>query len=183
MCAHASDLVIHSCAHSRASLHDSRRVTRRRTAALQPRAADRAHPAHRTRDRPFYADDSIVERLQANRARAGASQHLQLRKTTHQVVSELGAGCGRAEAPTRRRLSRTSRPKSAGFCLHCTDSDSEHSISGSGILGLNPGIPARQQQIARPRSVGIEILCYDLLFLGVDWSCMLRDCAGDPKSA
>ena len=83
MCAHAVGHVIHSCAHSRASLHDPRRVTRRRTAALQPRAADRAHPAHRTRDRPFYADDSIVERLQANRARAGASQHLQLRKTTH----------------------------------------------------------------------------------------------------
>ena len=154
MCAHASGLVIHSCAHSRASLHDSRRVTRRRTAALQPRAADRAHPAHRTRDRPCYASDSIAERLPADWARAGASQHLQLRKTTHQVVSELGEGCGRAETPTRRRLSRTSRPKSAEFSFWHSDSDSEHSISGSGILSLNPGNSVVQQQNARPRSVG-----------------------------
>ena len=86
MCAHADDgSVIRPFVPTLVpSLHDSRRVNRRRTAALQPRAADRAHPAHRTRDRPFYADDSIVERLQASWARAGASQRLPLRKTTHQ---------------------------------------------------------------------------------------------------
>ena len=52
MCAHADDgRVIRSRAHSRAPQHVSRRMTRRRTAALQPRAADRAHPAH-PRERP-----------------------------------------------------------------------------------------------------------------------------------
>ena len=118
MCAHADDgRVIRSSAHSRASLHVSRRVTRRRTAALQPRAADQAHPAHRTRDRPCNASDSIAERLPANRARAGASHRLPLRKTTHQVVSELDTGCGRAEAPTQR-IESNIPAKKCGI-LHC----------------------------------------------------------------
>ena len=119
MCAHADDgSVIRPFVPTLVpSLHDSRRVNRRRTAALQPRAADRAHPAHRTRDRPCNASDSIAERLPANRARAGASHCLPLRKTTHQVVSELGVGCGRADAPTWR-IESIIPAKKYGI-LHC----------------------------------------------------------------
>ena len=69
-------------------------------------------------------------------------------------------------------LSRISRPRSAGFCIANSDWIFEHSISGSGNLSLNPGIPAWQQQIARPRSVGKCFLSYNLLLGGRIWSCM-----------
>ena len=122
--------------------------------------------AFRARDRPYYAGDSFAERLPSQPGEGRCIPTPALRKTTHQVVSELGKGCGRAEAPTRRELSRTSQPRSAGFCFLHSDWRFEHPISRSGILSLNLSFSAEHQQIARPRSVGIVFLCYDLLFGG-----------------
>ena len=154
-----------------------RRVTHRRTAALQPRAADRAHPALPNERPPLLRRRFNRRETTKSTGRGQAPPNACASKNhTSSGFGALARAVDERKHP-RGVLSRTSRPRSAGFCFSSLDSDSEHSISEPGILSLNSGILVVQQQIARPKSVGIVILSYDLLLGGQIWSCMhARSC-------